>query len=82
LDDRWFYTQYINNIPYAEYSLIFTTSDSGCEGTFMNVSSTMLWANGKAPEFEPGVTYELNMTVVKMGNDYVIKAVLVPFKEI
>lgn len=82
LDDRWFYTQHVNNIPYAEYSLIFTTSDSGCEGSFMNMSSTMLWANGKTPEFEPGVTYELNMTVVKMGNDYVIKAVLVPFKEI
>ena len=64
--------------PYSEYTFIFTSGDE-CSITTGN---DIKWANGTAPTIEPGVRYELSISLMYINNEYIGHAVLVPFKTV
>ena len=64
--------------PYCEYTFIFTSGDE-CSITTGN---DIKWANGTAPTIEPGVRYELSISLMYINNEYIGHAVLVPFKTV
>jgi hypothetical protein len=65
----------------GEYTLYFTTG--AMLGPIpLEVPAEWLWANGTAPNIEEGVTYELSVCATKLGNDYIYKACLTPFKPV
>ena len=76
-DETWYYNQISGGDIYAEYTIIFTSN-----ATTINVSDNVLWANGTAPTLENGVRYELNISMMKVSNEYIGHAVLVPFKTV
>lgn len=67
----------------GEYTLHFTT-DSPELGFLGNLSvpSNWLWANGSIPTIERGCSYELSVIATKLGEDYIYKAILTPFKAV
>jgi hypothetical protein len=66
----------------GEYTLYFTTVSTGMFLGFLNLPSNWLWANGQIPTLEKGVSYELSVVATKLGNDYIYKAVLTPFRQV
>ena len=67
---------------YAEYTIIFKTGGgANYEGTLM-LPSYVLWANGTIPTLEAQTNYELSISATKIDDEYVYKAVLVPFKSV
>ena len=64
----------------AEYLVYFTTENENLEPS--QFLSGLLWANGIAPTIEVSVTYELSIVATKLGEDYIYKAVLTPFKPV
>jgi hypothetical protein len=65
----------------GEYTLYFTTSEM-LGPMPLEVPAEWIWANGTAPTIENGVTYELSVCATKLGNDYIYKACLIPFKPV
>lgn len=66
------------NEDYGE-SLICFTAGEVCPFTCADI---VQWANGTPPEIEAGVSYELSIAATKLGNEYIYKAVLTPFKSV
>ena len=67
---------------YAEYTIIFKTGGSvDYEGELV-LPSYVLWANGTTPTLEAQTNYELSISATKIDDEYVYKAVLVPFKPV
>ena len=64
----------------AEYLVYFTTENINMEPSVF--LSSLLWANGDAPTIEGDMTYELSIVATKLGENYIYKAALTPFKQI
>lgn len=63
----------------AEYVLHLYLVDSGPSP--FTLPDTVIWANGVTPsDIETGIHYELSIVASKVGNEYIYKAVLTPFK--
>lgn len=62
--------------PIAEYIIQFSTQDSA----YLTLPSNVIWANGQSPKIEANSFYELSINTVLINNNYIHKAILVPFK--
>lgn len=62
--------------PISEYIIQFSTQDSA----YLTLPSNVIWANGQSPKIEANSFYELSINTVLINNNYVYKAILVPFK--
>lgn len=63
----------------AEYVLHLYLEDSGPSP--FTLPDTVIWANGVTPsDIDTGIHYELSIVASKVGNEYIYKAVLTPFK--
>lgn len=67
---------------YAEYTIIFKTGGGTDYEGELTLPSYILWANGTIPTIEAQTNYELSISATKIDNEYVYKAVLVPFKSV
>ena len=62
---------------YSEYQLSFQTSKNSSKG--FGFPDDLIWANGIEPSFHNDMYYELSISVYKIGDKYIRKAVLIPF---